>query len=263
MDTEESYSTLAKVGSGHYYVYCAHIQHSQWYLLSTMPYGTLDAAVNDLSDKRQNTLLMTGGVFLVAIVFVFVLYYRMSQRQMCELQDAEREASRANMAKSEFLSSMSHDIRTPMNGIVGMTAIALANINDTARVKDCLGKIALSSKHLLGLINDVLDMSKIESGKLSLNMHQISLHETMESIVNIARPQIKAKNQNFDIFIKNILAEEVHCDSVRLNQVLINLLSNAIKFTPEKGTINIYVEQEQSPLGCRSEERRVGKECGS
>lgn len=249
MDTEESYSTLAKVGSGHYYVYCAHIQHSQWYLLSTMPYGTLDAAVNDLSDKRQNTLLMTGGVFLVAIVFVFVLYYRMSQRQMCELQEAEREASRANMAKSEFLSSMSHDIRTPMNGIVGMTAIAQANINDTARVKDCLGKIALSSKHLLGLINDVLDMSKIESGKLSLNMHQISLHETMESIVNIARPQIKAKNQNFDIFIKNILAEEVHCDSVRLNQVLINLLSNAVKFTPEKGTINIYVEQEQSPLG--------------
>ncbi len=136
-----------------------------------------------------------------------------------------------------------------MNGIVGMTAIAMSNINDNARVKDCLAKITLSSKHLLGLINDVLDMSKIESGKLTLNIHQISLREAMESIVNIVQPQIKSKNQHFDIFIQKIQTENVHCDSVRLNQVLINLLSNAIKFTPENGSIRVYLEQESSPLG--------------
>ena len=130
-----------------------------------------------------------------------------------------------------------------------MTAIAQANIDDTARVTDCLAKISLSSRHLLGLINDVLDMSKIESGKMTLNMYQISLRETMDGIVNIAQPQIKAKNQDFNIFIQNIQAEEVYCDSVRINQVLLNLLSNAIKFTPENGKVSLYLEQENSPLG--------------
>ncbi len=136
-----------------------------------------------------------------------------------------------------------------MNGIVGMTTIAIANIDNTERVKDCLDKITLSSKHLLGLINDVLDMSKIESGKLTLNMSQISLRETMDSIVNIVQPQVKSRQQHFDISIQNILTEEVHCDSVRLNQVLINLLSNALKFTPEGGSIKVFLEQEESPVG--------------
>ncbi len=144
---------------------------------------------------------------------------------------------------------MSHDIRTPMNGIVGMTAIAMANIDNSDRVRDCLGKITLSSRHLLGLINDVLDMSKIESGKLTLNINQVSLREIMDSIVNIVQPQVKERQQHFDIFIQKIQTEDVHCDSVRLNQILINLLSNAIKFTPEKGRINVYLEQEDSPLG--------------
>ena len=168
---------------------------------------------------------------------------------MADLHEARKEAVRANRAKSEFLSSMSHDIRTPMNGIVGMTAIAQANIGDTLRVRDCLGKIALSSKHLLGLINDVLDMSKIESGKLSLNMQLVSLRDTMNNIVNIAQPQVKAKDQHFDVFIQNVQTENVICDNVRLSQVLINLLSNAVKFTPEKGEVNVYMEQEDSPKG--------------
>ena len=146
---------------------------------------------------------------------------------------------------------MSHDIRTPMNGIVGMTAIALANINDTVRVEECLKKVTLSSKHLLGLVNDVLDMSKIEDGKLTLNMDYLSLSEAMDSIVNIVQPQIRDKNLHFDIFVYKIKAEDVYCDSIRLNQVMINLLSNAIKFTPEKGTVNVYLYQEPSPLGER------------
>ncbi len=194
------------------------------------------------------TLIM--ALFILAgVMVIFLLYYRLSQQQMQELDQARREATKANKAKSEFLSSMSHDIRTPMNGIVGMTTIAIANIDNTERVKDCLDKITLSSKHLLGLINDVLDMSKIESGKLTLNMSQISLRETMDSIVNIVQPQVKSRQQHFDISIQNILTEEVHCDSVRLNQVLINLLSNALKFTPEGGSIKVFLEQEESPVG--------------
>ena len=180
---------------------------------------------------------------------IFFIYLHLSQQQMYELERARQEAIRANKAKSDFLSNMSHDIRTPMNGIVGMTTIAIANIDDPNRVKDCLKKISLSSKHLLGLINDVLDMSKIENGKLTLNMGQLSLRDVMDNIVTIIQPQIKAKNQHFDIFIQKMESEEVHCDNVRLNQILINLLSNAIKFTPEGGAINVYLMQEESPLG--------------
>ena len=136
-----------------------------------------------------------------------------------------------------------------MNAIVGMTEIAIKNISDIVRVEDCLNKIKLSSKHLLGLINDVLDMSKIESGKMTLSMDQLSLRDTMKDIVQIMQPQFKSKNQQFDIFIQNIIAENVMCDSVRLNQILLNLLSNAHKFTPDEGRIDVYLSQEISELG--------------
>nr|MCR4562302.1 response regulator [Bacilli bacterium] len=165
------------------------------------------------------------------------------------LQKALSEAEAANKAKSEFLSNMSHDIRTPMNGIVGMTNIAQTHIDDKERVEDCLRKIDLSSKHLLGLINDVLDMSKIESGKMVLNMEDLSLRTMMETICDIIRTQIKMKNQHFDIFINKIISEHVYLDSVRINQVLLNLLSNAMKFTSEEGTITISLNQEESPKG--------------
>ena len=249
MEQDKDYSTLIMSNGVYQQLYCSSLPNSKWYLVAVMPYGVLDDGISKLSDVRQYTILGACGVILAGILVIFVLYFRMSQQQLRELNKAKKEAVEANKAKSEFLSNMSHDIRTPMNGIVGMTAIAVANIDDTARVKDCLTKITLSSKHLLGLINDVLDMSKIESGKLTLNIHQISLRETMESIVNIVQPQIKAKNQHFDIFIQRIQTENVFCDSVRLNQVLINLLSNAIKFTPEEGSIRAYLEQEASPAG--------------
>ena len=168
---------------------------------------------------------------------------------MLALRQAKHEADRANRAKSEFLSNMSHDIRTPMNAIVGMTAIAASNFENTAIVHDCLRKITLSSRHLLGLINDVLDMSKIESGRLSLNIDIVSLREVMEGLVGIVQPQVRAKKLRFDIRIHDILAERVYSDNVRLNQVLLNLLSNALKFTPLGGSVAVSLYQERSPLG--------------
>lgn len=249
MNVNADYSAVVRLNGEDRYMLCTCLPDSEWYLISVMPFGTLEHILSDLGGHRQFIILLTSSVILAGVLLIFVLYYRLSQHQLHELDKAEKEAVKANKAKSEFLSSMSHDIRTPMNGIVGMTAIAMANIEDTARVKDCLAKITLSSKHLLGLINDVLDMSKIESGKLSLNLSQVSLRETMDSIVNIAQPQVRARKQHFDIFIQKIQTEDVYCDSVRLNQVLINLLSNSIKFTPEGGYINIYLEQEASPSG--------------
>ena len=165
------------------------------------------------------------------------------------MEEAKQEALFANKAKSEFLSNMSHDIRTPMNAIVGMTAIATANIDNIQQVQNCLRKITLSSKHLLGLINDVLDMSKIESGKMTLNVDQVSLREVLDNLVNIVQSQIKAKKLKFDVSIHDIQIENVCCDSVRLNQVLLNLLSNAIKFTPEEGQIHVALYEEESPKG--------------
>ncbi len=249
MNANGDYSALVVSDDTHRHIYCAPLSNSNWYLVSVMPYGVLDDAIMHLSDERQKKMLTAGSIILAALLLIFFFYYRMSQQQLVELDKAEKAATSANKAKSEFLSSMSHDIRTPMNGIVGMTAIAIANIHDTARVQDCLKKISLSSRHLLGLINDVLDMSKIESGKLSLNLDILSLRDVMENIVNIVQPQIKERLQHFDIFIENIESEEVYCDGVRLNQVLVNLLSNAIKFTPEEGTINVFLYQEASPAG--------------
>ena len=249
MGRNADYSTMFREGNENKYLLCTDLTNSEWFLISVMPHGTLDRILENLGAERQFMTLIMALFILAGVMIIFILYYRLSQQQMQELDQARREATKANKAKSEFLSSMSHDIRTPMNGIVGMTTIALSNIDNTERVKDCLTKITLSSKHLLGLINDVLDMSKIESGKLTLNMSQISLRETMDSIVNIVQPQVKSRQQHFDIFIQNILTEEVHCDSVRLNQVLINLLSNALKFTPEGGSIKVFLEQEESPVG--------------
>lgn len=249
MGRREVYSDQIMVEGTYQQLYCSSLGGTDWYLVAVMSYGPLTDAVTSLADIRQNVMLAACSIILVAVLIIFFIYLRMSQRQMRELEKAEAEAVHANKAKSEFLSNMSHDIRTPMNGIMGMTAIAAANIDDKARLKDCLAKITLSGKHLLGLINDVLDMSKIESGKLSLNVDSLSLRDTMENIVSIIQPQVKEKNQHFDILIRKIDTEKVYCDGVRLNQVLINLLSNAVKYTGEGGQIHVGLEQEPSPQG--------------
>lgn len=246
----EDYSTLISVRGEQRHIYCAQLsENSKWYLITVMPNGVLEHSITKLDSLRVGTIIGSSVVLLLAMSVIFILYYRLSRQQMQEVDKAKQEAVRANMAKSEFLSGMSHDIRTPMNAIIGMTEIALKNKQDTMRVEDCLNKVKLSSKHLLGLINDVLDMSKIESGKMSLNISQMSLREVMDDIVNIMQPQIKNRNQYFDIFIHKIITEDVFCDPVRLSQVLLNLLSNAVKFTPDQGRIDVHLYQELSPKG--------------
>ena len=249
MDKGEDYSALMVFGSERRHLQCNKLPYSEWYLVTVLPYGELDQAVSDLSHAWLYLVFLGCAVVLLALLLVFWQYFRLLREQMVELEAARKEAVHANKAKSEFLSNMSHDIRTPMNAIVGMTAIATANIDDKQQVQNCLKKITLSSRHLLGLINDVLDMSKIESGKLTLNMDQISLREVMDSIVSIAQPQVRSKHQQFDVFIHDISTENVCCDSVRLNQVLLNILGNAMKFTPDGGLIQVSLYEEESPKG--------------
>lgn len=249
MDKGEDYSALLVFGSERRHLQCNKLPYSEWYLVTVLPYGELDQAVSDLSHAWLYLVFLGCAVVLLALLLVFWQYFRLLREQMAELEKARKEAVHANKAKSEFLSNMSHDIRTPMNAIVGMTAIATANIDDKQQVQNCLKKITLSSRHLLGLINDVLDMSKIESGKLTLNMDQVSLREVMDSIVSIAQPQVRSKHQQFDVFIHDISTENVCCDSVRLNQVLLNILGNALKFTPDGGLIQVSLYEEESPQG--------------
>lgn len=249
MSKGESYSDEISVSGESRQVYCNRLAHSEWFLLTFMPYDELDVIVNGFTSRWTYFVLGACALVLMVLLLVFLKYFQMAHAQMEELDQARKEAVRANKAKSEFLSNMSHDIRTPMNAIVGMTAIATANIGDQQQVQNCLKKIALSGRHLLGLINDVLDVSKIESGKLTLSVDQVSLREVMDAIVSIAQPQVRAKHQQFNVSIHDISAENVCCDSVRLNQVLLNIIGNAVKFTPDGGRIDVSMYEEPSEKG--------------
>ncbi len=250
MDKEEMYTSLVSIDGHQRKIYCSPLYlSSSWYLITVMPSEVLGDSITELDTMRVIIMIGSGAVILFTMSVIFVLYYRLSQKQLRELEKAKEEADHANRAKSEFLSSMSHDIRTPMNAIIGMTEIAQRNIEDPVRVEECLRKVRLSSKQLLGLINDVLDMSKIESGKMPLNIAPMSLRDAMDDIVNIMQSQVKEKKQYFDIFIKKIVCEDVFCDDLRLNQVLLNFLSNAVKYTPEEGRIDVHMYQEESPKG--------------
>lgn len=245
----EEYVAMVDVNGEEHQIYGIPLPYSEWYLVSVMPYSILDDIINNLSNQRMFMTLLSCASILIILTLIFLRYFSITRSQVHELEKARQIALEASTAKSKFLANMSHDIRTPMNAIVGMTAIATAHIDDQKQVQNCLRKITLSSKHLLGLINDVLDMSKIESGKLTLTTEQISLKEVVEGIVNIMQPQVKAKRQTFDIHVENILTENVWCDGVRLNQVLLNLLSNSTKYTPEGGSIQLSLSEEKSPKG--------------
>ena len=176
--------------------------------------------------------------------YILVMSDRTSDRNMNQaLSEAVRAAETANKAKSTFLSNMSHDIRTPMNAIIGFTTLAVSNIDDRERVRDYLGKILSSSNHLLSLINDILDMSRIESGKIHLEETEVSLSDVLHDLKTIISGQIHAKQLELYMDAMDVTNEDVYCDKTRLNQVLLNLLSNAVKFTPAGGTVSVRIRQ--------------------
>ena len=254
MDAGKDYSVILKDGASRWHLHCTGLPYCDWYLVTVLPFDKLDQTILGMSSRWLTIVYAASFAAIAMLLLLFFQYLKVYRNQVAELRRmnvemdaARKEAEHANAAKQEFLSSMSHDIRTPMNAIIGMTSLATSSAGDPEQVQEYLRKIALSSKHLLGLINDVLDISKIESGKMTLNVEPVSLREVMDSIINIIQPQIKAKNQQFTAAAYEMIAEDVCCDSVRLNQVLINLLGNAVKFTPEKGSVQVSVYQEALP----------------
>ena len=191
--------------------------------------------------------------------YILVISDRTADKQINQaLSDAVAAAETANRAKSTFLSNMSHDIRTPMNAIIGFTTLALSNIDDKDRVKDYLAKTLASSNHLLSLINDVLDMSRIESGKIHLEEVEVNLSDVLHDLKTIVSGQIYAKQLELYMDATDVTDEDVYCDKTRLNQILLNLLSNAIKFTPAGGTVSVRVRQLAGKVhGCGQYEFRI------
>ena len=191
--------------------------------------------------------------------YILVMSDRTADKQINQaLSDAVAAAETANRAKSTFLSNMSHNIRTPMNAIIGFTTLALSNIDDKERVKDYLAKTLASSNHLLSLINDVLDMSRIESGKIHLEEVEVNLSDVLHDLKTIVSGQIYAKQLELYMDATDVTDEDVYCDKTRLNQILLNLLSNAIKFTPAGGTVSVRVRQLAGKVhGCGQYEFRI------
>ncbi len=165
------------------------------------------------------------------------------ERSNKALEDALRAAEDANRSKSSFLSNMSHDIRTPMNAIMGMTSIGLAHIDEKLRVQDCLLKIKTASAHLMSLVNDVLDMSRIDSGRMTLNEEEFSIADLIHDIVVIMRPQAVLKNQDLQFDITDIYEENLLGDPLRLRQIIVNIIGNAVKYTQENGSIKVSFSQ--------------------
>ena len=213
-----------------------------WVLLSAAP-------LSDLNASTVDWLLIgvvTAGLLLLLLTdFLYMLSFNKKLRVMA------REAASASKAKTDFLSTMSHDIRTPMNAIIGLTTIAEKNLDDREAVGENLRKISLAGNHLLTLINDILDISKVESGKLSLSPLTFSIVETVENLVNMSQPMIKEKNIHFSFRINRMEKEYLYADQLRLNQIYINILSNAIKYTEPGGSVSVDLREEESEKeGC-------------
>ena len=214
----------------------------EWTFLCFMP-------MKDLNVNTENWLLIGAVSAGLMILLIFDLAIMLNFNK--KLREAAREAAAANRAKTDFLSTMSHDIRTPMNAIIGLTTLAEKNLGDTESVGEHLRKISMASNHLLTLINDILDISKVESGKLNLNPLTFSIVETVENLVNLSRPMIKEKNIEFSFRISKIDIEYFYADQLRLNQIYINILSNAIKYTEPGGHVSVDMREEESPKsGC-------------
>ena len=213
----------------------------------------------ETKERRWFHIIAMGSEVEGRAKYILVMSDRTADKQVNQaLSNAVAAAETANRAKSTFLSNMSHDIRTPMNAIIGFTTLAISNIDDTDRVKDYLAKTLASSNHLLSLINDVLDMSRIESGKIHLEEVEVNLSDVLHDLKTIVSGQIFAKQLELYMDAMDVTDEDVYCDKTRLNQILLNLLSNAIKFTPAGGTVSVRVRQLAGKVhGCGQYEFRI------
>ncbi len=231
---------LNKLGQDSCYSYQRLEPGEEWVLIGYIAREDLNVTPLDLTIA---VIVIFG--FLLLMVFDGLYIASINKR----LKISMEETKFASEAKTRFLSSMSHDIRTPMNAIIGMTTIAVKRIDDKEQVGECLNQITRASNHLLTLINDILDISKVESGKLSLNPIVFSLAEMIGNIISIAQPQIKEKNMDFEVHARGVKHEYIFADELRINQILINLISNAIKYTHAEGSVRLDIEEKPSDRG--------------
>lgn len=225
---------MDQAGKDAYYVSAQIEKTPNCTFVGYIPSGTL---ANTAVDWHMLFYVIIGFGLLILLDGSYILSINRQLRKSVE------ETKSANMAKTKFLSSMSHDIRTPMNAIIGMTTIAAKHVEDRAQVLDCLGKITLASNHLLTLINDVLDISKVESGKMTLHPVVFSLPESCTNLVNIIRPQIREKGLEFEVHLHRLKYEYLYADELRMNQIFINLLTNAVKYTNPGGKIILTLSE--------------------
>ena len=268
-ETGSAYSSAVLDGVEYYYA-IANLDYAEWTILFMVPASCV--AVNTVRLTKTVMVIVLSFAMIMAIVLVAVVS-TMIHIQQKKVLDLEREnnhklaealdmAREANRSKSTFLANMSHDIRTPMNAIIGITALIEHDVDNAAKVKEYAKKIEVSSQHLLGLINDVLDMSKIESGKTTLNFVDFSISEMLRRIEILFRPQTDAKNQTLLITKEHIHHEWLNGDSVRLMQVFNNLMSNAIKYTQEGGMIQFFAEECQTNSSVYAKFRFIVKDNG-
>ena len=268
-ETGSAYSSAVLDGVEYYYA-IANLDYAEWTILFMVPASCV--AVNTVRLTKTVMVIVLSFAMIMVIVLVAVVS-TMIHIQQKKVLDLEREnnhklaealdmAREANRSKSTFLANMSHDIRTPMNAIIGITALIEHDVDNAAKVKEYAKKIEVSSQHLLGLINDVLDMSKIESGKTTLNFVDFSISEMLRRIEILFRPQTDAKNQTLLITKEHIHHEWLNGDSVRLMQVFNNLMSNAIKYTKEGGKIQFFAEECQTNSSVYAKFRFIVKDNG-
>ena len=249
--------TAYYISNSLYYMYYAPVEGMDWYLTTTIHYETISKYIERLSKIITKNSMIQIFIMLLVVLSVFLIYFWLRKKNEVLIFE-KMQAEESNKAKSRFLSNMSHDIRTPMNAIIGYTNLALQHEQDKEKVHDYLGKIKTSGNHLLSLINDVLDMSRIESGKMYLEEIPCNIKDIVNGIDTIVKAESQNKRQRLTINIEGIRNQNVYCDKLRINQILLNLIGNAIKFTPENGEIDVIVTQTSEPEdGYASYEFRV------